>query len=145
MKAKQLEALLHKEIPITQALAIEVLELEPTNIIVKAPFAQNKNIHDTAFAGSIYTTATLAGWSLVTNYLQENNLSGSVVLAKGEVKYLRPIQGDIIAHAQLPDAETIASFNKQLNGKGRARLTLTIDVIEDEKVKAQLVGNFAVV
>ncbi len=145
MKAEDLQNLLHKEIPITKALAIEVLDLELERIIIKAPFQQNKNIHNTAFAGSIYTTATLAGWSLVTNFLESNNLKGSVVLAKGEIKYLKPITGDIIARTTLGSEQALVKFNKQLESKGRARLSLIIDVIEDEQIKAQLKGNFAVI
>lgn len=145
MKAKDLQQLLHKEIPITQALAIEVLELNTSHITVKAPFQENKNIHNTAFAGSIYTTATLAGWSLVTNFLECHDLNGAVVMAKGEIKYLKPITGDIVAQTNLGNEQEIEKFKRQLELKGRARLSLTIDVIEDEQVKAQLNGNFAVI
>lgn len=145
MNAKQLEQLLRQEIPITQALAIEVLALETDRVTVKAPFEQNKNIHNTAFAGSIYTTATLAGWSLVTNFLKSNQLSGSVVLAKGEIKYLKPINGDIIAKAEFEKEEGTAKLLHQLNNKGKAKITLTINVVEEEVTKAQLVGTFAII
>ncbi len=145
MQAKQLEQLLHQEIPITQALAIEVLELEQKNILVKAPFDQNKNIHNTAFAGSIYTTATLAGWSLLTNYLKINDLPGSVVLASAEIKYQKPVNGDIIASCQLPNTDELSQFHQQLTKKKRGRLTLEIAVTEEEKIKAKFIGQFAVV
>ncbi|NVK22888.1 MAG: YiiD C-terminal domain-containing protein [Kangiellaceae bacterium] len=145
MQAKQLEQLLHQEIPITQALQIKVEQLDQHSIKVLAPFDANKNIHNTAFAGSIYTTATLAGWSLLTNFLDEHQLQGSVVLAKGEIKYSKPINGDIVACCKLPENEDLELFRERLQSKGRARLTLIIEVKEDDCVKAQLEGSFAVI
>ncbi|NVJ68455.1 MAG: YiiD C-terminal domain-containing protein [Gammaproteobacteria bacterium] len=145
MKPVELEKLLHQEIPITQALAIQVIELEVNQITIKAPFEQNKNIHNTAFAGSIYTTATLAGWSLVTNFLKDKNLDGSVVLAKGEIKYLKPINGDIVAHTEFANQSDLEKLQAQFENKGKARINLTINVIEDEIIKAQLNASFAIV
>lgn len=150
MNAQQLEQLLHQEIPITKALAIKVQHLELQNIIIVAPFDENKNIHNTAFAGSIFTTATLAGWSLLSNLLDENQLSGAVVLAKGDIQYLKPINSDILAYCELPEPEKVEKFLSQFKRKGRARLDLSIkvreeSVREDEQDKAILAGNFAVI
>ena len=145
MKKNQLKQLLHKEIPITKALAIDVENLSVDQIIINAKFEENKNIHNTAFAGSIYTIATLAGWSLITNYLEECNLPGVVVLASADIKYKRPITGDINARCQLPKGNDIEDFKNRLLKKGRAKLKICVSVIEDDQIKAQFEGNFAVV
>ncbi|MRX28180.1 YiiD C-terminal domain-containing protein [Kangiella sp. HZ709] len=145
MKAKQLEQLLHKEIPISQAMGIEVDHLDKNTISVRAPFEKNKNIHNTAFAGSIYTTATLAGWSLLTHYLQANNIDGAVVLAKANIKYLRPINQDIIAYCDLSNSETLTDLKGHIEIKKRAKIELNITVKEQALVKAKMNAFFAIV
>lgn len=145
MKAQQLEQLLHKEIPITKALAISIAHLSLNEIFVNAKFEANKNIHNTAFAGSIYTTATVAGWSLITNYLDEEQLPGAVVLASAEIKYKQPINGDIFAKCLLPQKAAMQEFKSRLQKKGRAKIQLQVSLIEDEQVKAVFDARFAVV
>lgn len=145
MQAEQLEELLYKEIPITQALRVSVKHLSEKSISIAAPIAENKNVHNTAFAGSIFTTATLAGWSLLTNYLQENSIKASVVMAEGSIKYKKPINGDILAQSEMPASELIEEFIQRFQAKGRARMELVIDLVEDDRVKAQLTGQFAAI
>lgn len=145
MQAIEMQQLLHQEIPITEAMGIKIQQLSQHSISILAPFDANKNIHNTAFAGSIYTTATLAGWSLLTHFLALNNLKGSVVMAKGEVKYLQPIHGDIVAECHITDLPKLDTFMTMLKKRNKARLDLEIKVVEDGAVKATLAGNFAVI
>jgi len=146
MDNKQLEALVHREIPITKALQIAITELTSNSITVSAPFETNKNIHNTAFAGSIYTVATIAGWSLVSHIAQQHQLEGSVVLAKADIQYKKPINGDIKALCTVePTSLELAAFIKSFQKKKRGRLGLTINVVEDSVIKASLNANFALV
>lgn len=144
MKAAELQQLLYKEIPITQALQVQVDNLTSNSIQVSAPFEANKNIHNTAFAGSIYTTATLAGWSLVTHLVQQRQRTGSVVLASATIRYSKPINGDIVASCKIADPDIIERFLKRFDSRGRGRLSLEIDVIEAGESKATMQADFAV-
>ncbi len=144
MEAAELQQLLYKEIPITQALQIQVDNLTSNSIQVSAPFEANKNIHNTAFAGSIYTTATLAGWSLVTHLVQQRERRGSVVLASATIRYSKPINGDIVASCKIADPDIIEHFLKRFDSRGRGRLSLEIDVIEAGESKATMQADFAV-
>ncbi|ACV25695.1 YiiD C-terminal domain-containing protein [Kangiella koreensis] len=144
MEAAELQQLLYKEIPITQALQIQVDSLTSNSIQVSAPFEANKNIHNTAFAGSIYTTATLAGWSLVTHMVQQRQRHGSVVLASATIRYSKPINGDIVASCQIANPDIIEHFLKRFDSRGRGRLSLEIDVIEAGESKATMQADFAV-
>lgn len=145
MNHKQLESLVHQEIPITQALDIRIDELNDDSIRVMAPFEANKNIHNTAFAGSIYTVATIAGWSLVTSLATRHQLEGSVVLAKANIQYKKPINGDIVAECEVADSALIDSFKASFQRKNRARLELVINIVEDSIIKAVMTANFALV
>lgn len=145
MNHKQLESLVHQEIPITQALDIQITELTEHSIRVMAPFEANKNIHNTAFAGSIYTVATIAGWSLVTSLAMQHKLEGSVVLAKAHIQYKQPINGDIVAECQVDNPALVETFIRSFKRKNRARLELAINLVEDGGIKAVLHANFALV
>lgn len=143
MKAEELVKLLHKEIPITQALGIEVLELSEDNVAIRAPFAKNKNIHNTAFAGSIYTTATLAGWSLLTNFLDENNLSGSVVLASADIQYRKPITNDIVANCILHNDQQ-QKIKNNLKKSKTVKLPVSLVITDSNKELVKFTGTFAI-
>ncbi|AKE53012.1 YiiD C-terminal domain-containing protein [Kangiella geojedonensis] len=145
MNSQQLENLVHKEIPITKALDIHIDELTEHSIRVIAPFEANKNIHNTAFAGSIYTVATIAGWSLVSHIASHLAIEGSVVLAKAEIQYKKPINGDIVAQCEIKDLSSLETFASSFKRKNRARINFIIDVVEDGVIKAQLNANFALV
>lgn len=145
MDAQQLETLVHQEIPITKALDIHIAELSQQSIRVTAPFETNKNLHNTAFAGSIYTVATIAGWSLVSSIAANHQLQGSVVLAKAEIQYKKPINGELIAECILDDQQLLDNFVASFKRKKRARINLAIHLIEDGLTKAVLNANFALV
>lgn len=144
MNNQELQNLLHETIPLAKAMAVEVIEAEPTLIKIKAPFEQNKNIHNTAFAGSIYTTATLSGWSLLTNFLDENNLKGSVVLASADIQYRKPIHGDIVAMCTLND-EQQKKIKKNLNNSKTIKLPLTLTITDNQKEVVKFIGTFAII
>jgi thioesterase domain-containing protein len=145
MNHKQFENLVRKEIPITKALDIRIENLTENSIRVTAPFEANKNIHNTAFAGSIYTVGTIAGWSLVNSIALKHELQGSVVLAKAEIQYKKPINGDIIARCSVSETPVLESFIQSFQRKKRARINLNIEVVEDGVIKALLNANFALV
>lgn len=144
MNNQKLQKLLHETIPLAKAMAIEVTEASATRIKIKAPFEHNKNIHNTAFAGSIYTTATLSGWSLLTNFLDENTLKGSVVLASANIQYRKPIYGDIIATCTLNE-EQQKKITKNLKRSKTIKLPLSLTISDNQKEVVTFIGTFAIV
>ncbi|WP_434939724.1 thioesterase domain-containing protein [Shewanella sp. HL-SH8] len=104
----------YQTIPLSQFMQIEVLSFTdainlPTNIepaashaevplskiselITTAPLAPNINLHQTMFAGSIYTLMTLTGWGMVWLQQQLASVTGDIVLADAQVKYIAPVR-----------------------------------------------------
>ena len=69
-----------------------------------------------------------------------------MVLAKADIQYKKPINGDIKALCTLePTPTELTAFIKSFQKKKRARLGLTINVVEDGVIKACLNANFALV
>ncbi len=60
----------HKTIPVSEFMQIAPVAFDGESLAVSAPLAPNINLHNTMFAGSIYTLATLTGWGMV--WLQQS-------------------------------------------------------------------------
>ena len=57
----QLRNVLHEEIPLTKAMGVEVNSYDGHCLVLSAPLDPNTNHKDTAFGGSLYSLAVLAG------------------------------------------------------------------------------------
>ena len=105
-------------IPISRDMAFTIDHLDDHSITVRGGGQQNINVHQTAFAGSLYCMCTLAVWGLVNSRLPDN---ASLVMANASIDYLKPVKGDIVANAGLSEAQ-IQSFLDNLHSDGKARL-----------------------
>ena len=81
----RLQSTLHTEIPLTQTMGIKVIAYGDRQLTLKAPLQPNINHKSTAFGGSLYSIAVLSGWGLLFLLLQEQELSGQIVIARSEV------------------------------------------------------------
>jgi thioesterase domain-containing protein len=134
--AANLESVLHREIPLAQAMQLHVAKLVPGQIRLEAPVEEaNVNIHGTAFAGSIYSISTLAAWGLTYHSLQVAGIKADIVLAEGNIRYKRPVMGDIIAETSFSRQE-LDTFMRTLNQKGKAVLTAVVEVSDKTAVRA---------
>src|SRR5260221_14194186 len=58
----ELQATWHRDIPPAAAMAIQVAAYDGRTLTVRAPLAANRNLHGTAFAGSLFSVCVLTGW-----------------------------------------------------------------------------------
>ncbi|MFT6017132.1 MAG: thioesterase domain-containing protein [Candidatus Azotimanducaceae bacterium] len=126
-KSQSLEQFIHESIPLSRALGYHIQELTSNRIEVTAPLEPNINHHNAAFAGSIYSVAALTAWSLVTHLVNEAQLSAAVVMGKAEIMYKRPILEEIYCSGNVT-ASTASEFVLALQGKGRAKIELSIAI-----------------
>lgn len=142
---KELDEILHKNIPITKQMQISVLKSENRALSLQAPLNKNYNHLNTAFGGSIYSLAVLTGWAMVYSLLKQNNLKGNIVIHKSEIEYLKPITSDMQTICTLDDEKDVSRFIKIYEKKNSSRINLVINVYdEDEICKAIFTGNFVV-
>jgi thioesterase domain-containing protein len=92
-----LQHTLNHEIPLTQALGIEVLEVTEDSVTLQAPLESNINHKSTAFGGSLYSLSVLAGWGLIFSRLKALNLQAHIVIQESNIQYLRPVKQDLLA------------------------------------------------
>lgn len=124
-----LEDKIHRGIPLSKAMQFDISELTANSILVKAPLAPNINVHGTGFAGSIYSIAVLTGWALCTHIMDMRGMNGNLVVAGAEIKYLAPVNGEIVCRGEVSEAH-IAEFYDSFKQRGKGRLSLTVEVGE---------------
>lgn len=121
---EKLQSVIESEIPITKSIGIKVENYNNKSLILSAPLEQNINHKNTAFGGSLYTVAVLSGWGLVYLLLEEHNLSGHIVIHESNVKYLKPVTTEIIAHSSFESDQQCKQFIKLYKRKGIARINI---------------------
>jgi len=131
----------HETIPLSKAMNIQISYFDGKELIAHCDGGFNKNLHNTMFAGSIYTLATLSGWGWVYLQLQQQQLKGDIVLAKADIKYHAPIAG--IGYAKVVAELVSGDFTRLTLGKN-ARVNLTVHLYSGEDIAATFTGSYAV-
>lgn len=136
---------LHQHIVPSQLLAMEVQQISATDVILTAPVAgPNINIHHTAFAGSIYSVCTLAGWSLAHHRLCVAGINADVVMGTAEITYKAPINNIIEARISVSEDDMLMWIDK-LKQKGKGAVSARVEAVEDGVVKAVLEGKLVAI
>lgn len=144
MTQSALAEYLHSHMPHSRSMAVSVVSASAMEVVLEAPLAPNLNVHGTMFGGSIATLALLAAWSVVHLRLEGEQFAGQLVVSRSETDYLRPVYGPAQAIARL-DGLDWDGFSRQLARHGKARLTVTAEVLSDDQIAARLIGTFAAI
>lgn len=140
MTAQDVEKYFHEQIPLTRAMGLRVVANEDSGFVLEAPVALNSNHLRTAFGGSINAVATLAAYGFL--WLELNDASAHVVVAKSSIRFLRPVRETIRAICLKPAAEELAAFHAQFAEKGKGRIELRVNVAEGDAAAAEFEGTF---
>jgi thioesterase domain-containing protein len=134
------EKFLHEQIPITRAMGLRVIAHDDTGFTVEAPVALNSNHLRTAFGGSINAVATLAAYGFL--WMELNDAAVHVVVAESSIRFLRPVRETIRATCPRPGANLLSDFRSQFGERGKARITLRVQVTEAGETAAEFEGRF---
>src|ERR1700686_1757934 len=102
-----LQATFDHEIPITREIGIRVAHYDGEQLALTAPIERNINHKATAFAGSLNSVVTLAGWGMIWLLLKELDSGGTFVVQDSGSHYRRPVTQDFTAICYRPDAEQV--------------------------------------
>lgn len=131
----------HQTIPLSAFMQLQIDQFDGCSLRCSAPLAPNKNLHQTMFAGSIYSLLTLTGWGLLWLQLRAQQLSGDIVLADAQMKYYLPVKGPAQALASLTEARgSLAPLRQQK----KIRQQLTVQLWHGDQLLAELQARFAV-
>lgn len=144
MIEQQLETYLYQQIPLTQAMGIRVEHAALDKVMLFAPLANNINHKHTIFGGSLHAVATLACWSLLYVNLQAiSEASMQIVITRSEIDYLHPVDTDFRAECLMPNPIIWDRFIKILRLKGKARLSLSAKIYQQDRLCVDYQGIFA--
>jgi len=139
-----LQNVLHTEIPITRRIGIQVEHCEINRIVLTAPLDPNINHKCTAFGGSLYSVAVLAGWGYIYNNMSIHKLDGHIVIQHSDVNYKAPVDGQIRAECKMEEPENLYRFIKTYKRKGRARLELQVKIFFNNTEAMVFNGQYVV-
>jgi len=137
----ELQKTWHQTIPLSAFMQLQIDQFDGASLCCSAPLAPNKNLHQTMFAGSIYSLLTLTGWGLVWLQLRDAGLAGDIVLADAQMKYQLPVKGPAQAIATLQQTQgSLAALAE----RKKVRQKLTIQLRNGDQLLAELQARFAV-
>jgi len=131
---------LHGHIPLTRAMGARVAAYDGREVLVTAPLAPNHNHLGTAFGGSLSAVATLAGYALL--WLELREPAAHVVIRRSTLEFHHPVRGELRAHCRAPGAPALTAFRETFARKGKARLELRVEIIEEGRVAVEFTGTF---
>ncbi len=125
-----------------RVMDMRVTDFRDGMLTLKAPLAPNVNIHGTAFGGSLFSLAALAGWGLLQMTMSGGRETENVVLGHGRIAYHLPVRDEIVVRCKLPAAEKFQSFLEDFEQGRKARINMVSEVITEEGVAATLSGLY---
>lgn len=135
---------LREGVPLIGQMQLDVIDWQPGLVTVEAPLAPNINTHGTAFGGSLYCVASMAGWSLMHLTLMSAGFLPSVWVMKGEISYRRPVRGVLRATASMTP-EACGALIESFGRAGKAKSQVDILMQEEGQDCVQLSALFAAV
>lgn len=146
LAARDLEDFLHRQIPLTRAMELKVVESSPGRLVLEAPLEPNRNHLGTAFGGSLHAVPTLACYAALWTLLREAGINGHVVIKRSEVHYRAPVSGPIRATCARPGQAQAEEFLSDLRRHGKARMELNATVAgANGKPAVEFEGSFVAV
>ncbi len=142
LTAPLLQEILLREVPPARALGITVERCDARALVLRAPLELNRNLTGTAFGGSLASLAMLAGWGFCWSALDRHGLSGTVVIQRAELQFLRPVDGELVARCSAPPDTELETFLYALERRARARLALEVTLGDGERTGARFTGTY---
>lgn len=128
-------------IPISEKMGVQIHHYDGQTLHLGANLAANLNVHDTMFAGSIYSLCVLAGWGLIWLQLKELGVVGDTVLAEGNIRYYRPVKASPEARVA---REGMPAALLPLRSGEAARFQLSVQLYSGGKLAAEFIGQYVV-
>jgi thioesterase domain-containing protein len=138
----ELQRYLHEHIPLSRAMQVAVIGVDPAGVILSAPLAPNINHRETVFGGSASAVATLAAWALVHIRLLNDDLPSRIVIQRNTMNYDQPMSGAFTAQSFLADPEAWPRFTQLLRRRGKARIAVFAHLLFAGQVAGRFEGEF---
>ena len=131
--------------PICDAMQITARGWADGRLAMAMPLGPNKNHQYSAFAGSLSALCTITGWGEVFMLLQGRGLEGNIVIRRAAIRYLKPVRcEEIVAQCRPLDPEREGYFFELLEGKGRSKIDLAVEISLANEPYVAFSGSYVV-
>ncbi|MEM8677528.1 MAG: thioesterase domain-containing protein [Cyanobacteria bacterium P01_G01_bin.67] len=137
-----IQAYLYKQIPLSKAMQVKVIEVTNNSVILAAPLQPNINHRSTVFGGSASALAILSAWTLVNFRLRSEGINSRLVIQKNTMSYDQPITDDFDAICSMSDRQIWDRFIKILQRKQKSRIAVKSLVRCNQEVVGEFTGMF---
>lgn len=137
-----LQVYLSARIAPARALGLTVEADDP--VTIAAPLEANVNDKGTAFAGSLFSVAALAGWLHLMRWCSNRSLDAEVALQGASAQFIAPARAGFRAIAGDPPREQRERLELMLARRGRGRIEIPIEVNCEARQVMTLAGVYAV-
>jgi thioesterase domain-containing protein len=135
---------LHLHFPIAAAMQVTVDTFTEDEVVLRTPLTPNQNVHQTGFAGSLYSLGALAGWGLVHGWLAGTRPGATLLIGRGEIDYRRPVRREFTATASMKHDRSRTTFLDAVSRCERAELELGAVIRSESEEAAIFTGHFVV-
>ena len=118
----ELQRIMHEQIPMSRFMGVEVCGYNEDMLTLTAPLDKNINHQKSAFGGSVFALAALAGWGILQLKLHELDLNCNTVVGDAKVKFLKPIREDLVCKVKVEDSHTQLLKGIEKNGSAVVEL-----------------------
>ncbi|ORT51678.1 hypothetical protein ST37_04835 [Vibrio sp. qd031] len=136
---QELQTRWEQQIPISDKMGIKISQYTGNKFECVAQLNPNLNPHNTMFAGSAFTLATLTGWGMTWLLMKERNLQADIVLADSKIRYRHPVEQSPVAVTSL---DGISGDLDRLAGGRRARVVIEVTIYSGNTPAVEFVGTY---
>lgn len=134
---------LNRHVPLFRAMQGRLERCDADGVAIRAPLEPNLNDKGIAFGGSMAAIAALSGWALTAGLLRQHGESAEILIGECQLKFLRPVRGEIIAEGVWPEAAISQSFVDSYRTRGKARWSVEVLIRADGEPAMTFTGQYA--
>lgn len=129
-------------IPISEKMGIKVQQYTGYQFQCSAQLNPNLNPHNTLFAGSAFTLATLTGWGMAWLLMRERDLHGDIVLVDSRIRYRHPVVHNPVASTSL---DGMSGDLDRLAAGRKARIVVKVDIHSGDTEAVEFIGTYMLI
>jgi len=142
MNLKEREEWIRSTIPQLEYQQWELKSFGQDGVVCSAPLEPNRNIHQTAFAGSISSLMIICGWLQVQAWVEKYHPEAKIVLKSFELDYRRPVQSSMLIRSLPPDESEWDRLKVSLDQKGRGIIRIPVEIRDGENILDRFEGLY---
>lgn len=125
---QQLQDFLYKNIPLTKAMMMEIVQYDGESMQVKAPLSHNINDKGSVFGGSSSALMIITAWSLIKLNCNKYKIDADIVIHKNETHWQKALYQDLIIKASFKTSVDFSAIQALLHENRHKRISCIVEL-----------------